>query len=215
MPGPMIAAVTEPGQSARPNVDRSPSRTARMGGCGSFRRFSQRIVSSVEASQLFSLLCLLSLPHRAEPEGSPVRDGVRAPGEGRRPAATPPTYRALNPQGVAAHPRARRAACSRSRSPSSSIWRRCGREPPLLPGDAEMRAKVRAFALAIACDVGPVNNLRVLRYLKRAMGAGAGGNRHIGIGIGRRAGSRPARRCCRRPSTASASASSRRWPISA
>jgi maleylacetoacetate isomerase len=42
-------------------------------------------------------------------------------------------------------------------------------EPPLLPGDAEMRAKVRAFALAIACDVGPVNNLRVLRYLKRAM----------------------------------------------
>ena len=33
-----------------------------------------------------------------------------------------------------------------------------------------MRAKVRAFALAIASDVGPVNNLRVLRYLKRAMG---------------------------------------------
>ncbi len=28
---------------------------------------------------------------------------------------------------------------------------------------------MRAFALAIACDVGPVNNLRVLRYLKRAM----------------------------------------------
>jgi len=39
-------------------------------------------------------------------------------------------------------------------------------DPPLLPGDAEQRAKVRAFALAIACDMHPINNLRVLNYLK-------------------------------------------------
>jgi maleylacetoacetate isomerase len=39
-------------------------------------------------------------------------------------------------------------------------------EPPLLPGDAERRAKIRAFALAIACDIHPLNNLRVLNYLK-------------------------------------------------
>jgi len=39
-------------------------------------------------------------------------------------------------------------------------------EPPLLPGDAESRAKIRAFALAIACDIHPINNLRVLNYLK-------------------------------------------------
>jgi maleylacetoacetate isomerase len=39
-------------------------------------------------------------------------------------------------------------------------------EPPLLPGDAEQRAKIRAFALAIACDIHPINNLRVLNYLK-------------------------------------------------
>jgi len=39
-------------------------------------------------------------------------------------------------------------------------------EPLLLPGDAESRAKVRAFALAIACDIHPLNNLRVLEYLK-------------------------------------------------
>ena len=39
-------------------------------------------------------------------------------------------------------------------------------EPPLLPGDAGARAKIRAFALAIACDIHPINNLRVLNYLK-------------------------------------------------
>lgn len=39
-------------------------------------------------------------------------------------------------------------------------------EPPLLPGDAGERAKIRAFALAIACDIHPINNLRVLNYLK-------------------------------------------------
>jgi maleylacetoacetate isomerase len=35
-------------------------------------------------------------------------------------------------------------------------------DPPLLPADPVARAKVRAFALAIACDIHPLNNLRVL-----------------------------------------------------
>jgi maleylacetoacetate isomerase len=42
--------------------------------------------------------------------------------------------------------------------------------PALLPADAVARAKVRAFALAIACDIHPLNNLRVLQYLEQAMG---------------------------------------------
>jgi maleylpyruvate isomerase len=33
--------------------------------------------------------------------------------------------------------------------------------PPLLPGDAPQRAQIRAFALAIACDIHPVQNLKV------------------------------------------------------
>lgn len=37
--------------------------------------------------------------------------------------------------------------------------------PALLPGDALDRAWVRSIALAIACDIHPINNLRVLRYL--------------------------------------------------
>lgn len=42
-------------------------------------------------------------------------------------------------------------------------------QPPLLPEDAPTRAAVRAFALAIACDIHPVQNLRVLARL-RALG---------------------------------------------
>jgi maleylacetoacetate isomerase len=43
-------------------------------------------------------------------------------------------------------------------------------EPRLLPGSALDRAKIRAMALAIACDVHPLNNLRVLQYLRRELG---------------------------------------------
>jgi maleylpyruvate isomerase len=38
--------------------------------------------------------------------------------------------------------------------------------PPLLPKDPLRRAKVRAFALAIACDIHPVQNLKVLARLR-------------------------------------------------
>lgn len=38
--------------------------------------------------------------------------------------------------------------------------------PPLLPRDPVTRARVRSLALAIACDIHPLNNLRVLNYLK-------------------------------------------------
>jgi maleylacetoacetate isomerase/maleylpyruvate isomerase len=41
--------------------------------------------------------------------------------------------------------------------------------PPLLPRDAFGRAQVRAMALAIACDIHPLNNLRVLNYLKHEL----------------------------------------------
>lgn len=37
--------------------------------------------------------------------------------------------------------------------------------PPLLPSDPVGRARVRAIAMDIACEIHPLNNLRVLRYL--------------------------------------------------
>jgi len=43
-------------------------------------------------------------------------------------------------------------------------------EPPLLPADALGRARVRAIALDIACEIHPLDNLRVLRYLVKEMG---------------------------------------------
>ncbi|MDT3669765.1 MAG: maleylacetoacetate isomerase [Aromatoleum sp.] len=43
-------------------------------------------------------------------------------------------------------------------------------EPALLPGTAADRARIRAIAQAIACDIHPINNLRVLQYLTREFG---------------------------------------------
>ena len=43
-------------------------------------------------------------------------------------------------------------------------------EPPLLPADPADAAHVRALALAVACDIHPLNNLRVLKYLSGPLG---------------------------------------------
>ncbi len=43
-------------------------------------------------------------------------------------------------------------------------------EPRLLPADPADQAHVRAMALLIACDIHPLNNLRVLNYLKNELG---------------------------------------------
>jgi maleylacetoacetate isomerase/maleylpyruvate isomerase len=42
-------------------------------------------------------------------------------------------------------------------------------EPPLLPPAAADRATVRAMALGIGCDIQPLNNLRVLQYLREEL----------------------------------------------
>lgn len=43
-------------------------------------------------------------------------------------------------------------------------------EPPFLPPDADGRARVRALAYMIACEIHPLNNLRVLNYLSEVLG---------------------------------------------
>ena len=42
--------------------------------------------------------------------------------------------------------------------------------PPLLPADPHGRARVRSLAMLIACEIHPLNNLRTLQHLKRALG---------------------------------------------
>jgi maleylacetoacetate isomerase/maleylpyruvate isomerase len=43
-------------------------------------------------------------------------------------------------------------------------------QPALIPRDGKARAKVRSLSLLIASEIHPVNNLRVLQHLKRALG---------------------------------------------
>ncbi len=43
-------------------------------------------------------------------------------------------------------------------------------DPPLVPKDPVARAQVRALAQSIACEIHPLNNLRVLKYLTRELG---------------------------------------------
>ncbi len=47
----------------------------------------------------------------------------------------------------------------------------CWPAPPLLPPDPAARARVRAIAQSIACEIQPLNNLRVLQELERRLGA--------------------------------------------
>jgi maleylacetoacetate isomerase/maleylpyruvate isomerase len=43
-------------------------------------------------------------------------------------------------------------------------------QPPLLPADPLARARVRALALSVACEIHPLNNLRVLKFLTHELG---------------------------------------------
>ena len=82
-------------------------------------------------------------------------------------------YRALNPQGLV---------------PLLTDGDETRPEPPLLPRSAAGRARVRALAAVVACDVHPLNNLRVLQHLAAQFGAddaakGAWMRRWIGDGF--------------------------------
>lgn len=43
--------------------------------------------------------------------------------------------------------------------------------PALLPSDADGRARVRALAAIVGCDIHPINNRRILEYLRKTFGA--------------------------------------------
>jgi len=77
-----------------------------------------------------------------------------------------PAYLALNPQGLV--PTLEKAGAVLTQSLAIIEWLdETHPSPPLLPKDPLRRAKVRAFALAIACDIHPVQNLKVLARLRQ------------------------------------------------
>lgn len=86
----------------------------------------------------------------------------------RRNEQTSAVYTALNPQGLVPALVDGPTVLSQSLAIIEYIDE-THPEPPLLPGNAVQRAHIRALALAVACDIHPLNNLRVLRYLKTDM----------------------------------------------
>ncbi len=80
-----------------------------------------------------------------------------------------PDYLDLNPQGLVPALEIPGAVLSQSLAIIEYLDEQFP-TPPLLPPDAIGRAHVRSMALAIACDIHPLNNLRVLNYLKQALG---------------------------------------------
>jgi maleylpyruvate isomerase len=82
-------------------------------------------------------------------------------------------YLALNPQGLVPALMLDDGSVLRQSLAIIEYLDETYREPPLLPGDAIGRARVRGIALAIACDIHPLNNLRVLEYLLHTMGVSA------------------------------------------
>ena len=78
-------------------------------------------------------------------------------------------YRSLNPQGLV--PMLEVDGHRITQSLAILVWLdQTYPEPRLMPADPFDGAHVRAMAMAVACDIHPLNNLRVLKYLKGTLG---------------------------------------------
>lgn len=79
-----------------------------------------------------------------------------------------PAYLAVNPQGLIPALEDRGVVLSQSLAIIEYLDETYP-DPPFLPRDPVARAQVRSMALAIACDIHPLNNLRVLNYLRNEL----------------------------------------------
>jgi len=79
-----------------------------------------------------------------------------------------PAYKAINPQGLVPALEDGGHILPQSLAIIEYLEERYP-EPALLPGDPVQRATVRSMALVVACEVHPLQNLRVLGYLKNVL----------------------------------------------
>ncbi|CUA87065.1 maleylacetoacetate isomerase [Gulbenkiania indica] len=79
-------------------------------------------------------------------------------------------YRRLNPQGLVPALEDGGRVLTQSLAICEYLEEAYPDTPRLLPDDVVARAEVRALAQQIACDLHPLNNLRVLRYLVEVLG---------------------------------------------
>ncbi|MBC9072060.1 maleylacetoacetate isomerase [Thauera sp. CAU 1555] len=78
-------------------------------------------------------------------------------------------FRALNPQALV--PALTDGELTLTQSPAIIEWlEERYPTPALLPADPAARARVRALAAIVGCDIHPLNNRRVLEYLRRQLG---------------------------------------------
>ena len=78
-------------------------------------------------------------------------------------------FKALNPQGLV--PALVHDELVLTQSPAIIEWlEERYPTPPLLPKNPEDRAKVRALAALVSCDIHPLNNRRILEYLRNTLG---------------------------------------------
>jgi maleylpyruvate isomerase len=79
------------------------------------------------------------------------------------------TFKALNPQGLV--PALVEGDLVLTQSPAIIEWlEERYPQPPLLPAPPDDRARVRALAAVVGCDIHPLNNRRVLEYLRHTLG---------------------------------------------
>lgn len=80
------------------------------------------------------------------------------------------SYQAINPQGLVPTLELDDGTVL-TQSPAIIEWlEEMHPHPPLLPGEPLARAHVRALAALVGCDIHPINNRRVLQYLRNPLG---------------------------------------------
>ncbi|WP_096700870.1 maleylacetoacetate isomerase [Magnetospirillum sp. 15-1] len=78
-------------------------------------------------------------------------------------------FKALNPQGLV--PALVEGDLVLTQSPAIIEWlEERYPQPPLLPAAPDDRARVRALAAIVGCDIHPINNRRILEYLRKSLG---------------------------------------------